>query len=373
MSMPEERSTLKPHLATVRPDVVGQQFSQRVRSLRLPQQPSGGSTGRWLLWTLCLLLAASTAVLGYLQYTQPQTPPPVKETSTTAGVPNGSSSVAPAAMASSDDFALESKGYIIPAHQILVSPKVNGMVVKLRITESQRVRKNDVLAELEDTEFRTDRDRAKANLAQAKARLERCQLDYSRAKDLFPKHAISHADFDMALGQRDEAAATVKLVEAELAKAQWRLDNCVIRADLRHDPQEERRGRQPRQSDRHARLLQPVRNGRPFRPGSGSDDPGARREQDFQGSEVQGPGRGLSRPRLRRIRVAADAHRRSGQRSDPGPRQGGGARRGRRSLSETGDGGAGVVLEEGVRGQGPGAREWQSQLTSSPRPSVFDP
>jgi len=64
MSMPEEHSTPKPHLASVKPEVVGEQFSQRVRSLRLPQQPAGGSTGRWLLWTLCLLLAGSTAVLG---------------------------------------------------------------------------------------------------------------------------------------------------------------------------------------------------------------------------------------------------------------------------------------------------------------------
>ena len=232
MSMPEERATPRPHLASVRPDAVADRFSERVRSLRLPQQPAGSATGRWLLWMLCLLLAASTAVLGYLQYTQPRAPAPVQETSTEPSVPNGSSSVDPAAVASSGDFALESKGYIIPAHQILVSPKVNGMVVKLRITESQRVRKNDVLAELEDTEFRTDRDRSKANLLQAKAHLERCELDYARAKDLFPKHAISHADFDMALGQRDEAAATVKLVEAELAKAQWRLDNCVIRAPI---------------------------------------------------------------------------------------------------------------------------------------------
>ena len=158
--------------------------------------------------------------------------PPAKETSTKAGAPSGSAPVAPAATASSGQFALESKGYIIPAHQILVSPKVNGMVVKLRIIESQRVRKNDVLAELEDTEFRADRDRAKANLLQAKAHLARCELDYSRAKELFPKHAISHADYDLAMGQRDEAAATVRLVEAELAKAEWRLDNCIIRAPI---------------------------------------------------------------------------------------------------------------------------------------------
>jgi HlyD family secretion protein len=235
MSMLDERSTPKPHLATVRPAATGEQFSQRVRSLRLPQQSAeGGSTGRWFPWVLCLVLAGSTAVLGYLLYIQPKpvTPLPAQDTSAKSKTASDPTAAATTSTASSGEFALEAKGYIIPAHQILVSPKVNGMVVKLRIIESQRVHKNDVLAELEDTEFLADRERAKANLAQAKTRQIRCELDYARAKELLPKHAISRAEHDLAVAGRDEATAIVKLFEAELAKAQWRLDNCVIRAPI---------------------------------------------------------------------------------------------------------------------------------------------
>jgi RND family efflux transporter MFP subunit len=57
-------------------------------------------------------------------------------------------------------------------------------------------------------------------------------LDLSRAKELLPKNAISQSDYDLALGAHDEAAATVKLAEAELAKAKWMLDNCIIRAPI---------------------------------------------------------------------------------------------------------------------------------------------
>ena len=60
---------------------------------------------------------------------------------------------------SSGQIVLESKGHIIPAHQILVSPKVSGMVVKLLITESQRVGRGDVLAESEEREYRADATR----------------------------------------------------------------------------------------------------------------------------------------------------------------------------------------------------------------------
>jgi HlyD family secretion protein len=285
MSMLEERSTPKPHLAGIQPEAAGEQFSERVRSLRLPQQPAGGSSiGRWLMRLLCLSLAGSTAALGYLQYTRPKTPAAAPATSVRTSAPVSAAPVAPAATASSGQFALESKGYIIPAHQILVSPKVNGMVVKLRIIESQRVEKNDILAELEDTEFRAERNRAKAilesarqNLAElergfrpeeidqaradlAEAQAQRVQLeaDYKRAAEMLAKKVASREQYDAALskyqaidrrierltlalklaveGPRVErinmARAQVGQAEAELAKATWRLDNCIIRAPI---------------------------------------------------------------------------------------------------------------------------------------------
>lgn len=290
--MSEEHATPKPHLAAVDPqageDDVGEQLSQRVRSLRLPQPTSdGGSGGRWALWFLCLLLACSTGWLGYLQWVQSTMPAPPKEspakskpaTTTTATAP-----VAPAATASSGSYALVAKGYIIPAHQILVSPKVNGMVTKLRIIESQRVQKGEVLAELEDTEFRADRDRAKAMLESARQNLDelergfrpeeieqaradlaesevqRVQLeaDYKRAAEMLAKKVLARESYDAAVskfqamdnrvqrlklvlklmeeGPRIErinvAKAQVGQAEAELAKAEWRLENCIIRAPI---------------------------------------------------------------------------------------------------------------------------------------------
>lgn len=209
----------------------GEELTQRVRSLRLPHRPAAPLAGSHrLAWALCAVLATSTAVLAYLHFTRAA---PMPEQTLAAKTDLSGEATAPsAAAAPSGGFALESKGYIIPAHQILVSPKVSGMVVKLRIIESQRVKKGDILAELEDIQYRAERDRAKANLALAKARLSRCIADHKRAESLLPKNAVSQSDFDLSLGSRDEAAATVKLAEAELTKAQWQLDNCIIRAPV---------------------------------------------------------------------------------------------------------------------------------------------
>ena len=170
-----------------------------------------------------MLLIAGGAAFGYVWINRPSAPSPTEASPVDLNA---------AAESASGEFALESKGYVIPAHQILVSPKVSGMIVKMRITESQRVVKNEILAELEDIDYRADWERAKANLAQSRARLARCVLDLSRAKELLPKNAISQSDYDLALGAHDEAAATVKLAEAELAKAKWMLDNCIIRAPI---------------------------------------------------------------------------------------------------------------------------------------------
>jgi HlyD family secretion protein len=284
--MLEERTSPTPHLAGIPPDGADEQLRERVRSLRLPRQNTAGSaTGRWFPWVLCLALAGSTAALGYLRYTEGQKPAlPDANTPVTANTPPKSSPIAAAPAASSGGFALESKGYIIPAHQILISPKVNGMVVKLRITESQRVAKGDVLAELEDTEFRADRDRAKAmldsarqnldelkrgfrpeeidqaraELAEAEAQRVQYEADFKRAAELLAKKVLSREAYDSTLskfqamdrrvqrlnlalklmveGPRIEriksASAQVNQAGAELAKAEWRLNNCIIRAPI---------------------------------------------------------------------------------------------------------------------------------------------
>lgn len=139
---------------------------ERVRSLRLPEDVDGRTARRQRLpWFLCLVLAVSTGVLGYLAFkrTPAAQPNPSPDVAATADKPAVST-----ATATEGAIALESKGYIIPAQQILVSPKVSGMVVKLPIREGMRVAKDHVLAQLEDTDYQADNARAKATLELAR-------------------------------------------------------------------------------------------------------------------------------------------------------------------------------------------------------------
>lgn len=265
----------------VRPDT-GQQpgsLSDRVRSLRLPDQPrQAARRTSWIAWILCLVLGTSTALLAYQVVTRPE-PAETKPVESTANLPASPSSTA----APSGDVVLESKGNIVPVHQIQVSPKISGMVEKLYIEEGKRVQKGEILAELEKVNYLASRDRCKAALEEARqnlfvlteyrqreidqakarweeARVQRKQLeiDYQRCLRLRPSGAVADREHEQAesayqamaehennlcidyellkRGPRDNlieaARKRVTQAEADLITAQWNLDNCTVRAPI---------------------------------------------------------------------------------------------------------------------------------------------
>ncbi len=182
------------------------------------------------------------------------------------------------------EIALEAKGYIIPEQQILVSPQVSGRVIELNFDAGLRVEKDFVLAVIDNTEYLAEFDRIKANresslqslaeleegnrpdekaqskaeLAEAETNLAQAARELQRKKDLFERKIVSKEDYEaaesqyqslvkrverLAAGSRlmDEGARTerkrmakaqVQQVEAELRRAKWRLDNCVITAPI---------------------------------------------------------------------------------------------------------------------------------------------
>jgi len=181
-------------------------------------------------------------------------------------------------------IVLESKGYLVPAHQILVSPKVQGMVVKLDIEEGRRVKKGDLLAQIESIEFERDYDRAKAladlskakllelengsrpeeisqaeaELGQAEEELKDFERIWKRNTELWKSRSVTESELLssestylatkrrierltyaltlMRKGPREErilaARAEAKQYEADALKAAWKLSNCTILAPI---------------------------------------------------------------------------------------------------------------------------------------------
>ena len=181
-------------------------------------------------------------------------------------------------------IALESRGYVIAKHQVLVSPQVSGRILSLNIEEGRRVAKGDVLAEVERTEYQADYDQTRATLMRSKAELSELETgarpqeiagaladlqeqqevlvqlesEYKRMKDALKSNSISMTEFEqsqssylstrkraeklrqsldmMKEGPRKErievARAAVIQAEANLDKSKWRLENCTLRAPI---------------------------------------------------------------------------------------------------------------------------------------------
>src|SRR5258708_3983408 len=66
---------------------------------------------------------------------------------------------------------LASKGYVMPASQVTISPKVAGQIVELRFEEGKQVKAGEVLARLDSDEFKGALLVAHARLRLAEAEL----------------------------------------------------------------------------------------------------------------------------------------------------------------------------------------------------------
>lgn len=282
----------------------------RVRSLKIAKEDrlDNQRSGSWIPWLLVIALGIACTWLAYrddkiasmVGFTRPtdeqksaDTPPTpaasvsTKPAPTTATTPTKSpapSSGTEAPSGTSNPIALESRGYVIAKHQVLVSPQVSGRIVSLNIEEGRRVIKGDVLAEVERTEYQADVEQMRGILMRNKAELSELETgarpqeiagatadlqeqeelvvqlesQYRRLKEAIKSNSISMTEFEQAQssffstrkrveklrqsldmmkeGPRKEriemAKAAIIQAEANLIKSEWRLDNCTLRAPI---------------------------------------------------------------------------------------------------------------------------------------------
>ncbi len=102
-----------------------------------PQKSSGESHALWIV----LILAVVGAVLGYVIYKHRQKPP-------TKALPPITVSVTNAIKGDMDD-TVWGLGTVTPVYTAMISPRVDGQLIKVNYTEGQLVTTNDLLAEID--------------------------------------------------------------------------------------------------------------------------------------------------------------------------------------------------------------------------------
>jgi RND family efflux transporter MFP subunit len=116
---------------------------------------------------------------------------------------------------------LNASGYVVAQRKAAVASKITGRLISLSVEEGSRVKKNEVIARMENEDALASRDQAEANLnvayhnlEQVRAELQDATLSFNRYKDLLDKRFVAKADYDASEARYKKAIAAVAAAEA---------------------------------------------------------------------------------------------------------------------------------------------------------------
>lgn len=110
-------------------------------------------------------------------------------------------------------------GTIQPVDTVAVGTQVSGTIKYLYVDFNTKVKKGQLLAELDKDLFQAQVDQLRANVQVAQTNLQYQQNNFQRQELLYKTGAISKADYDIAFNQIGQAKANVASVTAQLNSA----------------------------------------------------------------------------------------------------------------------------------------------------------
>jgi RND family efflux transporter MFP subunit len=217
-------------------ETAGTDKSTLLNQLRIDRSEppaAAGGQGKWWATGLAVVVVAGSGVWYLLR------PTGVAVTTTVAQAltDGGPASIGGASL-------LDASGYIVARRRATVSSKVTGKVVEVRLEEGQRVEAGEVIARLDDSNWKAALAQSNAQLQQAQANLVSAQTAFDDAKPIFERSekqkvaaVISaqsfdeaHAQFNVSRNNLLIAQSALEAARAGVAVAQRSLDDTVIRA-----------------------------------------------------------------------------------------------------------------------------------------------
>ncbi|MCJ7783758.1 MAG: efflux RND transporter periplasmic adaptor subunit [Desulfobacterales bacterium] len=118
---------------------------------------------------------------------------------------------------------LNASGYVVAQRKSALASKVTGRLIWLGVEEGSPVKKDQVVARLENQDVSATRDQAEANVNAARFTLEQAQADFrvatlsfNRNKELLSRGVVAQQAYDDALARYERAVAAVAAAEAVL-------------------------------------------------------------------------------------------------------------------------------------------------------------
>ena len=130
------------------------------------------------------------------------------------------------------EVLVSATGTINPVVQVEVGSQVSGTVQVLRADFNDRVRRGQVLCQIEPSSFRARVMQADAAVARAAAALKEAKRQQARARELAEQKYISQADVDAADVATEQREAELQQARAQLEQWQVDLSNTSIRSPI---------------------------------------------------------------------------------------------------------------------------------------------
>jgi RND family efflux transporter MFP subunit len=176
------------------------------------QARAGGRWRRRLVPATLMVAALVVALVVYFRLAG--APSEVETVSVTMAYPSQSFTV------------LNATGYVVAQRKAAVASKATGRLVWLGVQEGSRVRKDDVIARLEDMDVKARREQAAANVQVARANLEQGQAEQKdaetalkRSQGLLAEGFVSQASHDIAVARYNKSTAQIASLQAGIAAA----------------------------------------------------------------------------------------------------------------------------------------------------------
>ena len=184
-------------------------------SLRLNEAPEKSRKGLWIFLGI-MLLAAGAGVYawrstgGFSKIEVATVTPTVEQVgSAAAGTP-----------------VLTASGYLVARREAVVSSKIQGRLLDLRVEEGSEVKRGDILAKLESADYEAQLARARAQLQQAEAAIgssdaaiHRAEADLAEAERQLSVNTRLNADKLVPVDTLDASRSRVRMAEAALAQS----------------------------------------------------------------------------------------------------------------------------------------------------------
>jgi len=151
--------------------------------------------------------------------------PPAQNATTT------STSTAPSSVPGADSV-LTVSGYIVNRERIEISPRFLGVVKWIGVKKGDAVTNGQVLAQLDDAEYRARMLQAEGQLNSAKADVERDRLNYARITNLISSAVESKQSEDNARLALEADRASLQAAQGNYDLAKTYVDWCVIRSPI---------------------------------------------------------------------------------------------------------------------------------------------